>query len=89
MVPGLLQTADYIRGVMRGGPHTLSDEQVEQRVKLRLDRQQRLTADDPPILDAIIDEGALLRPVGDHVGDGRRNCATCSRWPSCRTSPSR
>ena len=43
----------------------LSDEQVEQRVHLRLDRQQRLTGDDPPIFDAIIDEGALLRPVGD------------------------
>ncbi|MDG4817878.1 MULTISPECIES: helix-turn-helix transcriptional regulator [unclassified Micromonospora] len=64
VVPGLLQTADYIRGVMRGGPHTLSDEQVEQRVHLRLDRQQRITGDDPAILDAIIDEGALLRPVG-------------------------
>ncbi|MFJ8685360.1 helix-turn-helix domain-containing protein [Micromonospora wenchangensis] len=67
IVPGLLQTADYIRGVMRGGPHTLTDEQVEQRVKLRLDRQQRITAAEPPIFDAIIDEGALLRPVGDRT----------------------
>ncbi|WP_018786294.1 helix-turn-helix transcriptional regulator [Micromonospora sp. CNB394] len=65
VVPGLLQTADYIRGVMRGGPHTLTDEQVEQRVQLRLDRQLRLSGAEPPILDAIIDEGALLRPVGD------------------------
>ncbi|MBO4208742.1 helix-turn-helix domain-containing protein [Micromonospora echinofusca] len=65
VVPGMLQTADYIRGVMRGGPHTLGDEEVEQRVQARLDRQQRLTADEPPIFDAIIDEGALLRPVGD------------------------
>ncbi|WP_019871141.1 helix-turn-helix domain-containing protein [Salinispora oceanensis] len=67
VVPGLLQTADYIRGVMRGGPHTLTDDEVEQRVQLRLDRQQRLTAPHPPILDAIIDEGALLRPVGDRT----------------------
>ncbi|WP_018253722.1 helix-turn-helix domain-containing protein [Salinispora mooreana] len=67
VVPGLLQTADYIRGVMRGGPHTLTDDEVEQRVQLRLDRQQRLTAPRPPILDAIIDEGALLRPVGDRA----------------------
>ena len=67
IVPGLLQTADYIRGVMRGGPHTLTDDQVEQRVKLRLDRQQRITAAEPPIFDAIIDEGALLRPVGDRT----------------------
>lgn len=65
VVPGLLQTAEYIRAVMLGGPHTLSDQAVEQRVQARLDRQKRLT--DPknaPIFDAIIDEGALLRPVG-------------------------
>ncbi|WP_341719510.1 helix-turn-helix transcriptional regulator [Micromonospora sp. FIMYZ51] len=65
VVPGLLQTADYIRGVMRGGPHTLSDSDVEDRVHLRLDRQQRLAGEDPPIFDAILDEAALLRPVGD------------------------
>lgn len=65
VVPGMLQTADYIRGVMRGGPHTLGDSEVEQRVQARLDRQQRLTDNLPPIFDAIIDEGALLRPVGD------------------------
>jgi transcriptional regulator with XRE-family HTH domain len=64
VVPGLLQTADYTRGVMRGGPHTLNDDQIEQRVRLRMDRQQRLTDADPPIYDAIIDESALLRPVG-------------------------
>ncbi|MEV6690600.1 helix-turn-helix transcriptional regulator [Micromonospora sp. NPDC051196] len=67
VVPGLLQTADYIRGVMRGGPHTLSDNEVEERVHLRLDRQQRLTGDEPPIFDAILDEAALLRPVGDET----------------------
>lgn len=67
VVPGLVQTADYIRGVMRGGPHTLTDEQVEQRVHLRLDRQQRLTGDTPPIFDAILDEAALLRPVGNRT----------------------
>jgi transcriptional regulator with XRE-family HTH domain len=64
VVPGLLQTEDYIRGVMRGGPHTLTDGQVEERVRLRMERQQRLTGEAPPIFDAIIDEGALLRPVG-------------------------
>lgn len=64
VVPGLLQTADYIRAIMLGGPHTLRDEEVEQRVQLRLDRQERLTGAGPPIFDAIIDEGAMLRPVG-------------------------
>ncbi|MEE6260886.1 helix-turn-helix domain-containing protein [Plantactinospora sonchi] len=64
VVPGLLQTPEYIRAIMRGGPHTLGDEEVEQRVQIRLGRQQRLKEPDPPIYDAIVDEGALLRPVG-------------------------
>lgn len=67
IVPGLLQTADYIRAIMLGGPHTLTDQQVQQRVQARLDRQKRVTDPDStnaPIFDAIIDEGALLRPVG-------------------------
>jgi transcriptional regulator with XRE-family HTH domain len=64
IVPGLLQTTEYIRAIMRGGPHTLNDEEVEQRVQIRIGRQERLKESDPPIYDAIVDEGALLRPVG-------------------------
>lgn len=65
IVPGLLQTADYIRAVMLGGPHTLTEQEVEQRIQARLDRQKRITGENPAIFDGIIDEGALLRPVGD------------------------
>lgn len=64
VVPGLLQTADYIRAVMLGGPHTLTEQGVEQRIKARLDRQKRITDEHPAIFDGIIDEGALRRPVG-------------------------
>jgi transcriptional regulator with XRE-family HTH domain len=64
VVPGLLQTPDYVRAIMRGAPHTLTDAEIEQRVQARLSRQRRLSETDPPIFDAIIDEGALLRPVG-------------------------
>jgi transcriptional regulator with XRE-family HTH domain len=64
VLPGMLQTSDYVRAIMRGGPHTLSDDEVEQRVKTRIERQKRLTENNPPIFDAIVDEGALLRPVG-------------------------
>lgn len=64
VVPGLLQTPEYIRAIMKGGPHTLADDEVEQRVQIRLGRQERLRETDPPIFDAIVDEGALLRPVG-------------------------
>jgi transcriptional regulator with XRE-family HTH domain len=64
LVPGMLQTTDYIRAIMRGGPHILRDDDIEQRVQIRLDRQKRLTGPNPPRLEAIVDEGALLRPVG-------------------------
>jgi transcriptional regulator with XRE-family HTH domain len=64
LVPGLLQTPDYIRAIMRGGPHTLDDEGIEQRVRLRLKRQVRLTGDNPLLVDSVIDEVALIRKVG-------------------------
>jgi transcriptional regulator with XRE-family HTH domain len=67
LVPGLLQTPDYIRAIMKGGPHTLDDEGIEQRVRLRLERQTRLTATpDPLLVDSVIDEVALMRKVGGH-----------------------
>jgi hypothetical protein len=64
-VPGLLQTEAYARAVVRLGHGSASAEEVERRVGLRLQRQQEvLHRPDPPILWAVIDEGALRRPVG-------------------------
>jgi transcriptional regulator with XRE-family HTH domain len=63
-IPGLLQTADYARAVVEAGP-PLAPDIVTQRVGGRLVRQQILTrADDPPRLDAVIDESVLHRIVG-------------------------
>lgn len=42
LVPGLLQTADYARAVVKLGEPTLADDEVDQRVHLRLARQQLL-----------------------------------------------
>lgn len=61
-VPGLLQTADYARGVIRNGG--LSESEVESRVSLRLGRQSILTRSKPVALHALIDESILHRPVG-------------------------
>jgi Domain of unknown function (DUF5753) len=63
-VPGLLQTEDYARASMRGDVPAATDEEIEQLVKVRMARQDALTRDDPLQLWAIIDEGALRRPVG-------------------------
>jgi transcriptional regulator with XRE-family HTH domain len=62
-IPGLLQTEDYARAVARL-PDGVSEAQVEQRVSLRLQRQQILHRPDPVHLWVVIDETALRRPIG-------------------------
>ena len=47
MVPGLLQTEDYARGVIRLGS-LLSDEEVDRRTQARISRQHILRRDNPP-----------------------------------------
>jgi DNA-binding XRE family transcriptional regulator len=63
-VPGLLQTDDYMRAVVRGAHLEESGEEVGRRVRLRLARQMLLTRQGPPRLWAVVDEAALRRPVG-------------------------
>jgi transcriptional regulator with XRE-family HTH domain len=64
LVPPLLQTEDYARAVTIGATLDIPDDQIEQRVQARLVRQERLTAESPPDLWAIVDEAALHRQVG-------------------------
>ncbi|MBX6383033.1 MAG: helix-turn-helix domain-containing protein [Microbispora sp.] len=63
-VPGLLQTPGYAEAVVRLGYPDAPDEEVERRVRLRMDRQEVLVRPDPPLLWAVIDEAVLRRPVG-------------------------
>ena len=63
-IPGLLQTADYARAVIRLGLPSATPEEVERRVGLRLARQEVLTKQGGPRLWAILDEAALRRPIG-------------------------
>lgn len=63
LVPGLLQTRDYVRAVLRTGT-SLTAEEIEQQVAVRFARQEILSRGQPPQLIAIIDEGVLRRPVG-------------------------
>ncbi|MQA96455.1 MAG: helix-turn-helix domain-containing protein [Streptosporangiales bacterium] len=63
-VPGLLQSARYARAVMTLGRREAMDEEIEQRVALRMARQARLGAPDAPRLWAVMDEAALRRPIG-------------------------
>ncbi|MFC9672338.1 MULTISPECIES: helix-turn-helix domain-containing protein [unclassified Streptomyces] len=67
-VPGLLQTEDYARGVLRSGAvgRTLAEDPdvVERHVALRMQRQELITREDAPRLWMVMDETALRRPVG-------------------------
>ncbi|GHH70104.1 transcriptional regulator [Streptosporangium violaceochromogenes] len=63
-VPGLLQTEDYARAVIRGVQPTATDDEVEARVTARLRRQALLEGDTPLRLWAILDQAALCRTVG-------------------------
>lgn len=63
-IPGLLQTEDYARAVIRGVLTTATPTQVEDRVRARIERQQVLTKDAPLKFWAVIDEACLHRLVG-------------------------
>jgi transcriptional regulator with XRE-family HTH domain len=63
-VPGLLQTADYARAVIRLGRPSAPADEVGRRLNLRLTRQEVLTKPSGPRLWAVIDEAALRRPIG-------------------------
>lgn len=68
LVPGLLQTEDYARQVFLGYQTVIpiAPGVVEQRVKLRMRRQERLTSEPPVRLSVVLDESVLLRRLGDN-----------------------
>ena len=63
-VPGLLQTPDYARSVVKLSHSARSDQDIDSRVDMRIRRQQRFTEPDAPRLWAVIDEAVLHRPYG-------------------------
>jgi len=63
-IPGLVQTPDYARAVIRAEGPTASADQVERWVELRMKRQTILTRREPPRLELLVDESALHRISG-------------------------
>lgn len=60
LIPGLLQTADYMRAVMNG----MDDKQIGPRILTRMERRTTLTKPDAPAFTALIGENALREPFG-------------------------
>jgi transcriptional regulator with XRE-family HTH domain len=65
-IPDLLQTPDYAHAIIRQSHPDATADEIDQRVRLRLRRQQLLSSRKPvpPQLWAVIDEAALHRPAG-------------------------
>ncbi|WBB60501.1 helix-turn-helix transcriptional regulator [Streptomyces sp. WMMC500] len=64
-VPGLLQTEDYARHVLKvGSLGRIGPAEIERHVALRMERQELLTREHAPRFWAIVDETVLRRPVG-------------------------
>ena len=64
VIPGLLQTEEYARQVISGGYQIgipLLPSQIDQRVEVRLRRQNTLTRGNPMELSVVLDESVLLR----------------------------
>lgn len=64
LVPGLLQTEDYTRAVIKAIAPDYSEEIVERRVTARQSRQTLLNDQQPPEFWVIMDEAVLHRTVG-------------------------
>ncbi|AOS63311.1 helix-turn-helix domain-containing protein [Actinoalloteichus hymeniacidonis] len=65
LIPGLLQTPEYARALISGIGPQLPEDEVERRVAARITRQQILARTNAPTLHAIVDAGALERPVSE------------------------
>lgn len=64
LIPGLLQTADYARAMIKGGSPYIRPVEVGPRLESRLARQARLNGADPLRLSAVINQATLLQEVG-------------------------
>lgn len=73
LVPGLLQTEDYARAVIRALLPTAPAEEVERRVAARMARQQEIERGGPPELSYVLSETVLARcrAAGRDIASGQ------------------
>jgi Domain of unknown function (DUF5753)/Helix-turn-helix domain len=65
LVPGLFQTEDYARTLIRADNPDDEEAEVERRVHVRMERQVLLTrATNPPHVSVVLNEAIVRRPVG-------------------------
>jgi transcriptional regulator with XRE-family HTH domain len=63
-VPALLQTADYAQAIIKGIARKMDPKIINERVEVRMRRQQLLEKETRPRYRALLDEAVLHRVVG-------------------------
>lgn len=64
IVPGLLQTPEYVRAFSSAANEELTADEIEALVEIRAKRQAQWRRPDGPPLHVIFEEGVCRRPVG-------------------------
>jgi transcriptional regulator with XRE-family HTH domain len=64
LVPGIMQTKDYMRAIMSTAPTNDDDDAIESKITVRANRQARLTGDDPLSVWLVLNEAVIRRVVG-------------------------
>ena len=84
VVPGLLQTEEYARAMIRAARPDFTAAQVDQRVRVRLERQSLLNQDDPIEFWVVLDEAVVSRPVGGEavMRDQLKRLVTTAELPN-------
>lgn len=65
-VPALMQTEDYARAIIKAIAPRIDPKILEQRVEVRMRRQELLERDNHPRYRVLVDESVLHRPAGGH-----------------------
>lgn len=65
LIPGLLQSAGYVRAIMTAGGVPV--EQIEDRIATRINRRKVLLRKQPPHLLTFVCEGAVRQLIGDRT----------------------
>jgi transcriptional regulator with XRE-family HTH domain len=84
LVPGLLQTEDYIRAIFSVGGASPNDDDLGPAIKLRRGRQELVLGDDPTPLHVVLNEAVLRRAIGgpDVMRGQLRHLAEMSSEPT-------
>ncbi len=64
LIPGLLQTQAYAEQVIRVPEGYIAEDEIQRRVRVRVERQSLLTRPRAPHLSVVLNEAVLHRPVG-------------------------